>query len=131
MTPYTVLTVAELLARVAAGERDFSSLALDMEEADFSGAILDGVNLSDGWFHASNFRSASLRGTVIHRSNLKCCDFSGADLTGIDFTDSALEGSTWESAILDGVQFETVDLYGSILSADEFVHHVSTSPYET
>ena len=44
--------------------------------ADFSGALLQGVQ----------FQRADLTGAIFENAILKHCNFSGADLTGVHFT---------------------------------------------
>lgn len=68
-------TGRELLERYQQGEQDFRGAELDADpNCDFTGACLDGVDLSESWIAAS-FHGASLRGASFVRANVKTCDF--------------------------------------------------------
>jgi uncharacterized protein YjbI with pentapeptide repeats len=99
-------TSRELLDRYRQGERNFRGAELDQDpNCDFTGACLDGVDLSESWITAS-FRGASLRGAHFVRANVKTCDFRNADLTGADFRGAALCAAQFSGAITAGIRLE-------------------------
>ena len=61
-------------------------------QADFSGALLQGVQL----------QCAGIKGAIFENAILKHCDFSGADLTGVYFTPEQ-KTSLGQSAIRAGM----------------------------
>ena len=96
----------ELLARYQQGERDFRGAELDADpDCDFTGACLDGVDLSQSCITAS-FHGASLRGALFVRANVKTCDFRDADLTGADFREAALCATQFSRATTAGIRME-------------------------
>jgi uncharacterized protein YjbI with pentapeptide repeats len=74
------MTVQELLAAYATGERDFSG-------ANLIGANLIGANLSEANFSEANFSGAYLIG-----ANLSGADLSGANLSGANLSGANQDG---------------------------------------
>ena len=91
-----------ILARYAAGERDFRELDID---AAFPGAVLDGADFS-GAFVVADFAGASLRGCRFVAANVKTCCFDRADLRDADFSNAAIDAATFEQARFEGAVFE-------------------------
>jgi uncharacterized protein YjbI with pentapeptide repeats len=107
----------DLLARYAAGERDFRGYSLhaskiiggefpgcDFTDCDFSLANCDGVNFSDCNFTGANFREAGLVNAVILRCDLKESIFTMANLNGADLADSDLSDADFRGAQLVGTK---------------------------
>jgi uncharacterized protein YjbI with pentapeptide repeats len=111
-------SLAELLQRYAAGERNFPDMNLD--DTDFSNVVLNGACFGPlSWFSSANFNGAKLQGVSFHNCNVKCASFSNADLRGAFFEGAAVEATDWEGALLDGASFTGVTFYGHTLAADE------------
>jgi uncharacterized protein YjbI with pentapeptide repeats len=83
-----VMTAEELLARYAAGERDFSGV-------DLSGCVLEEVCLDE-----INLERANLQSILIFRSTLRGAIFSKADLEGADLSMSVLDETSFREANL-------------------------------
>lgn len=117
-TPEPPASMAELLLRYAAGERNFPGM--EMNDTDLSGVTLDGANFGPlSWFHGANFEGARLRGVSFRDCNVKCANFRRADLTGASFEGAAIEATAWEGAILDEVSFAGASFYGFVLGAED------------
>lgn len=112
-------SASELLERYQQGERDFRGAELDEDpDCDFTGACLDGVDLSESWITAS-FRGASLRGAFFVGANVKTCDFRDADLTNADFRGAALCATQFSGAIVEGITLEGAYYHSRTFSAGE------------
>lgn len=85
-------------------------LSLDLEQVDFHGADLSGVQFKHCRLVASNLRGANLRG-----ANLTNSDLQQADLRGADLTDADLEG-----ALLLGADLRGCCMQRARLAAAEF-----------
>ena len=84
------MTVQELLARYAAGERNFSNADLrnaDLGDAYLRGANLDGADLSNADFSNADLGDADLRG-----ADLRGADLRGANLVGANLTNCTILG---------------------------------------
>ncbi|MGM3306537.1 pentapeptide repeat-containing protein [Anabaena sp. WFMT] len=84
-----IITVEELLSRYAAGERDFTCIAInDSREGLFRGVDLSGINLEDFAlsvdFSGAILKEANFRYTEWGRCSWENADFSGSDFTGIN-----------------------------------------------
>ncbi|WP_051038892.1 pentapeptide repeat-containing protein [Chamaesiphon minutus] len=121
------ITAEELLARYAAGERNFAGVDLggshsknirpilsnvDLREidlcganlemidfclSDLSGARLFGACLSYSYLIKTNFTGADLRYATIDWSNGREVNFTNANMQGIDLTTSNFSKSIWYS----------------------------------
>ncbi|MEH2377101.1 pentapeptide repeat-containing protein [Nostoc sp.] len=83
------ITVEELLSRYAAGERDFTYVAIyDWREDLLRGVDLSGINLEGSAlsvdFTGAILREANFRYTVWGDCHWHKADFSGSDFTGIN-----------------------------------------------
>jgi uncharacterized protein YjbI with pentapeptide repeats len=118
------ITVEELLSRYAAGERDFTCIAIDdSREGLLRGVDLSGINLEDSAlsvdFSGSILREANFRYTVWGRCHWQEGDFSGSDFTGINngvecvFARCNFSNTNWERADLWQSTFEDCDLSGA------------------
>jgi uncharacterized protein YjbI with pentapeptide repeats len=114
-----LITRASILARYAAGERNFRGLNLDCEAMDFSGTVLVGADFSESFIVAS-FRGANLAGSLFERCNVKTCDFSNANLEGASFSNSAIDGAEFAGASLVGASFEGATELGHVYAANEY-----------
>ena len=106
-------TFKELLARYAAGERDFSGCDISQAEDDLSleKVCLDDVNLS-GAFLSASFRGSSLRRSSFRGANVKGCDFSDCNLSDADFREAALCSTRFSGAITNGVRIAGASYHG-------------------
>ena len=96
------MTVQELLAAYASGERNFSYANLrgaDLVEADLSGADLNGANLSFARLSLANLSEANLRGAVLSEANLDYADLRCADLRRADLSYAKLFKTNLDGAI--------------------------------
>lgn len=92
----TPSTVAELLERYRAGERDFSL-----------------VRLPDADLHGARLRDAVFRGASFARANLAGADLSGVDLSTADLGGADLHDSILAKASLAGADLRDADLTGA------------------
>jgi hypothetical protein len=124
-----VMTPEELLARYAAGERDFSGVNLigvNLEEICLEEVNLQGANLSGTFFFRSNLRGAIFTNANLERADLNMTvldetDFRGANLRscktlecsmiGANFQDARDEGMIW-----DGYVYNTILPDGRVVS---------------
>ena len=108
----------ELLARYAAGERDFREtdfadialagfdlLECDFSDSDFSGALLDGANLSGCRMVGTILRWASLGNADLTGCDLREADLTGANLSGADLSRSDVRDADFRAAVLTGTNF--------------------------
>jgi uncharacterized protein YjbI with pentapeptide repeats len=107
-----------MIARHAAGERDFRALDLDDRTYDFSGASLAGTDFS-GSFLIADFRGADLAGALFTNCNVKTCDFRDANLAGASFASSAIDAADFRGANLSGTLFIDATEQGHVYSLDE------------
>ncbi|MEH1998876.1 MAG: pentapeptide repeat-containing protein [Nostoc sp.] len=83
------ITVEELLSRYAAGERDFTCIAIyESRKGLLRGVDLSGINLEDSSlsvdFSGAILREANFRYTVWGKCSWEKADFSSSDFTGIN-----------------------------------------------
>lgn len=115
------ITREELLARYAAGERDFSGLNLSRIKPDFSDfkeCFADSYGLNCCNFQGANFSYVNFtntflmycdfRDTICFRANFTDCVFSGTNFSGADLREANLNASEGI-----GVIFENVDFRGA------------------
>lgn len=82
------MTREELLARYAAGERDFSGL--DLRGMIFGRCVLNNCNFRGANFSYADFSNwthimyCDFRDTIFRGANLSYCAFSGSNFTGAD-----------------------------------------------
>lgn len=118
------ITVEELLRRYAAGERDFTNIAIrDSREGLLRGVDLSGINLEGSAlsFDLSGaiLRKTNLRNTVWYCGCWENVDFSGSDMTGINNSDSYVfircnfSNTIWDQADLFQSTFEDCDMTGA------------------
>ena len=77
-------------------------------QADLSGRVLSGADMSE-----ASFRGANLRGAEVSRATANSADFSGAD-----FTNANLFGSVWNGADLSDARFPNAILTGARFGRD-------------
>jgi uncharacterized protein YjbI with pentapeptide repeats len=128
------MDASELLARYAAGERDFCGIALsgaDLSGADLCGADLCGANLSEANLTTANLTTADLTGAILCGANLCGAILCEANLTTADLTeailcdaylyrailcDAYLNGAILIYAYLEGANLNGANLNGANLS---------------
>ncbi len=103
------MDASELLARYAAGERDFCGIALS--GADLSDADLCGANLSE-----ANLTTADLTGAILCGVNLSEANLTTADLTGANLCDAYLNRAILCDAYLNGAILCNAYLEGANLN---------------
>ncbi|MBB3646138.1 uncharacterized protein YjbI with pentapeptide repeats [Rhizobium sp. BK619] len=116
------ITSEKILARYAAGERNFRGLELDDGAYDFSHADLRGAVFA-GSFIVASFASANLEGADFSDCNVKTCDFSGARLASATFLGSAIDAAVFNGADLTGAIFEKAGAFGHIFGKGELPSH--------
>jgi len=107
------MTAAALLARYAAGERDFRGV--NLESAGLAGAELALANLKRAMLEGANLEGASLAyanltGATLEGANLADANLVGATLKGARLKGAHLAGASLEGANLKGVEFDGVKL---------------------
>ena len=80
---------------------------VNWSNCNFQGAVLDGVDLSEGHVRNANLSNASL-----YRASLQKTDFSYANLALANLRISNLSGATLTGATLRGVDLRGADLFG-------------------
>lgn len=95
-------TVAILVERYAAGQRDFSREELG--KADLSGVNLKGCDLSYADLSEANLQGTNLRGT-----DLSFADLSQANLQNADLRGALLMSANLRNANLQGTKLEKAD----------------------
>lgn len=83
------------------------AIDIDLNGADLSGRVLDGIILS-----YSDCRNANFINTTLKNAELVCVEFSHSNLAGADFSGSNLSFSIFENADLRGAIFDKTRLLG-------------------
>lgn len=91
---------------------------LDLDDADLSGAVLSGANLSFVLLRGATLKHAALRGaslafTVLNGANLSGADMSNARMFSAQLRSANLRGADLSHAQLYEVIFSDVDLTGA------------------
>ncbi len=107
-----------ILARYAAGDRNFRDLDLDDQVYDFSNSNLRHAIFA-GSFIIASFRNADLEGADFSNCNVKTCDFSEAKLNNVRFCGAALDAANFDGADLSGSDFQGASVQGHVLSKGE------------
>lgn len=102
-----------ILARYAAGEREFPNLDRDDGFYDFCGSDLRGAVFSGSHFFAT-FENANLEGADFSDCNVKTCVFTGAKLANATFFGAAIDAADFGSADLTGTNFENASAFGHV-----------------
>ncbi len=71
---------------------------VELNDCDFTGAVLRGADLSLNAAQNAKFVGADLRGANFVRANLKAADFTGADLADANFTGAVLDRAIFKNA---------------------------------
>lgn len=87
------------------------SYAVNLENLDFAGAELKGLQM-DGM----DFEGSNLRGADLEDGRFRNADFEEADLRGADMDDADFRGADFEDALLKGAGLDHTDLRGADLS---------------
>lgn len=114
-----VTSVAGLLERYGAGEREFPGAAL--EGADLSGAGLAGVRLIDARLWYSDLSDADLSGAALvgarlNDARLSRAELSRANLSRADLAGASLVGTKFSEADLSDANLARADLAGANLA---------------
>lgn len=86
-------------------ERGGVSRALEAENLDFRGAVLDGVKLHSAALHGAQLDGVSLRHTNLDAARLWGASLRGADLTGALIVKAEFDGSDATGAIFDDLVY--------------------------
>ena len=78
----------------------------NLQNVNFSNAILSFSILLDANLANANFSNADLTGSTFQNANLVNANFSNADLTGTTFQNANLDGAVFDGAILDDVNLD-------------------------
>ncbi|WP_445247631.1 pentapeptide repeat-containing protein [Microcoleus sp. OTE_8_concoct_300] len=88
---------------------------LDLVEADFSFANLQGTDLSDLTLHRANFSHAKLAGANFSHAKLAGAKFCGANLRGANFTNASTDAEVRQGVDFSESQIQGADFSGSTL----------------
>jgi hypothetical protein len=128
------MDASELLARYAAGERDFCGVCFaqaNLSEANLSEAILCpadlceanliGANLNGAILIGANLFGANLNGAILNGANLWGANLIGAnlfkaDLTNADLNEANLIGANLFEANLTNANLSGANIHGTILA---------------
>ncbi len=72
---------------------------LNLAHADFTGSVVDDVNLSNVNLEWGSFPSALARRTNFNRSILRNANFLGADITGATFDNAVTAGAQFQASV--------------------------------
>jgi uncharacterized protein YjbI with pentapeptide repeats len=97
------------------GKRDFFCNGA-IENGDFSGLDLSGINFWDCELTRANFSGCVLRDATFVAAGLDYANFEGADLTGADFREAIVKNANFTGANLTKVDFSVDCLTGVDLS---------------
>jgi hypothetical protein len=84
-------------------------------EADFRGAVLDGMSLVEAWFNLARLDGVALRGADLYGAHLNGASLRRADLTGAVLTKAVLDEADARDAVLDGADLVRVEAFGTDL----------------
>ena len=87
-----------------------------VENRDFEGRDLLGIELGGHDLTGLNARDAKLRDARFSRASLRDADFTGANLSNADFEGADLRGARFVGADLEGARFFAADLRGADLT---------------
>jgi uncharacterized protein YjbI with pentapeptide repeats len=95
--------------------------ASDVREANF-----DAANLTDCNFYAVNLSDASLRQSILVRTNFSASEMAGTKFVDVKLTDvkltvTDLRNTVFENCIFNGVDFDKSDLRGLCLDGQTFI----------
>lgn len=93
--------------------------ALSAGRKDFSGAVLDGLDLSTQNFQGVDLAGASLKGARFSKRDSKGAHFEGANLEGVSLEGANLEGALLHSVVLNGARLRRAKLQGANLFGAE------------
>jgi uncharacterized protein YjbI with pentapeptide repeats len=111
---WTKVTVAEMLARYARGDRNFSHSELP-DDSCLRGVDLSRAVFDNSWIDNADFAGANLSGASFKYAHLKCCRFDGADLSSADLSEAGIDSATFIGAHMEGALFAGATAYGGVL----------------
>lgn len=115
----TRLSAEELLARYAAGERDFSSFNLQkvsLVGADLRGTIFHQSDLRGADLSSADLRGSSLSGAALCRTRFDGADLSCADCVEANFSRASFSGARMAGSNLSWANFLEANLRDADLS---------------
>jgi len=96
--------------------RQSTTVRPDLVGVDLSNQRLEGINLSDAFLDAVDFRRSDLRKVLLQRSTIKSADFSGAELTDGDLSETNLNGSIFQGTSLSRVKAQAADFSNTVIA---------------
>ncbi len=107
----------------------------DLENANFNGAGLDGVDFSGADLKEARFNNAEMRATIFTSANLRRAKmrdahlqgavFDGADISDADFSESDLSGASFQDADVEDADFSKANLTNASFRSSENVESVT------
>lgn len=98
---------------------DFSAAMLQgvqLDGANLEHADLSGANLTNADLRNANLQGADLSGANLHNANFQGANLEGADLSGGNFADTSFQDANLEGADLSGADLAGADLSQQDLS---------------
>jgi Pentapeptide repeats (9 copies) len=103
--------VKRVVREYAQGIRSFPWIEA-IENADFSGLDLSGIDFWDAGLRGANFSGCILRNAGFMGAGLNFANFEGADLTGADFRSAFVDDAIFKGANLTDADFRVSCLSG-------------------
>lgn len=85
---------------------DNPDMAVDLKNANFDNANLEGVLLFEADLQGARFRKANLQGADFRHANLMFADFIGANLDRANLDDSNIQDADFTKASMDGARWD-------------------------
>lgn len=131
--PLVRLTVAEVTARYAAGQRNFSRLDLRSDDPPRPFRIThdpaDQVRLGGMGLPGANFYDSSLDYIDATGTDLSECDWSYSDLRYVDFTGAKISLGIFRGARMQGAILRDVEAFNTDFSNAELYYGDATGAY--
>jgi uncharacterized protein YjbI with pentapeptide repeats len=89
---------------------------VDLRYANLSGTILSNTNLSGADLSGANLSNTNLSGTILSNTNLSGADLSGVNLSNTNLSGTILSNTNLSGADLSGANLSNTNLSGTILS---------------
>jgi len=116
--PEDTARISSSPARDALKNRDFSGAVLDrldLSGFDLSGSNLENASLRRTKFTGSNLSKANLRGAWLHSGQLQGANLKEAHLEGAQLGSTQMQGANLSAAHLEGAQLYRTHLEGTLL----------------
>lgn len=90
----------------------------DLQEANFSGAYLQGVNLAHSNIKRGNFKDAILNLANCQESNLERCIFDNTEMRGANFRQADLQFSEWYDVLAQKLNLSFANVAEAFFNGD-------------